>query len=133
MYANEIIGDLNSGTNAFIDWNLVLEYNGGPNHKHNFCNSPIMINKNKDGYIKTPSFYYIAQFSKYIKPGARRVHLSLFSDDIESTAFKNVDGTIVVVLLNKKKHNIEYNFKYNNCVFHDNLDSHAIVTLVISN
>ena len=28
MYANEIIGDLNNGVNGFIDWNLVLEYNG---------------------------------------------------------------------------------------------------------
>ena len=131
MYGSEIIGDLNCGINAFIDWNLVLEYNGGPNHKHNFCNSPIMINENKDGYIKTPSFYYIAQFSKYIKPGARRINLSIFSDELQATAFKNIDDTIAIVLLNKNTYNIEYNFKYKTHVFHDNLDSHAIVTLVI--
>ena len=46
MYATEIIGDLNNGTNCFVDWNLVLDYSGGPNHKKNYCNSPIMINKN---------------------------------------------------------------------------------------
>lgn len=45
IYANEIIGDLNSGANGFIDWNLVLDYKGGPNHKKNYCDSPIMINK----------------------------------------------------------------------------------------
>ncbi len=28
MYASEIIGDLNNGVNGFIDWNMVLEYNG---------------------------------------------------------------------------------------------------------
>ena len=63
MYASEIIGDLNNGTNAFIDWNLVLDYKGGPNHKRNYCNSPIMINKKcfeQDGQV----FEYV--FLKYI-------------------------------------------------------------------
>ena len=132
MYANEIIGDLNAGTNAFIDWNLVLEYNGGPNHKRNYCNSPIMINKHHDGYIKTPAFYYIGQFSKYIKPGAKRISISTFTNDIQATAFRNSDNSIAIILLNKNNHNIEFNLSYNNHILHDNLDSHAIVTFVIN-
>ena len=131
LYASEIIGDLNSYTNAFIDWNLVLDYKGGPNHKRNYCNSPIMINKDKTGYIKTPSFFYIGQFSKYIKPGATRINFNSDYEDINITAFKNIDKSIVVVLLNKKDYNIEYNFCYKGYQFHDNLDSHAIVTLII--
>lgn len=131
MYATEIIGDLNNGTNCFVDWNLVLDYNGGPNHKKNYCNSPIMINKNKDGYIKTPSFYYIGQFSKFILPGSKRINVNNPYKNIQTTAFKNIDGTIAIVLFNKNNFNIEYNFSYGNCIFHDNLDNHAIVTLVI--
>lgn len=132
MYAREIIGDFNSGVNGFIDWNMVLDYKGGPNHKNNFCNSPIMINKNNDNYIKTPSFYYIAQFSKYIKPGATRIAFSRFTEDIEITAFRNPDNSIIVVLLNRNFYNIEYNFCINNQIFHDNLDSNAIVTFIIN-
>ena len=132
MYASEIIGDLNNGVNGFIDWNMVLEYNGGPNHKKNYCNSPIMINKNHKDYIKTPSFYYIAHFSKYIKPGATRILLSTFSENVLATAFQNPDNTITIVLFNKNSFNIEYNLCYQNHLFHDNLDSHAIVTLIIN-
>ncbi len=132
MYASEIIGDLNNETNGFIDWNMVLEYNGGPNHKHNYCNSPIMINKKHDNYIKTPSFYYIGHFSKYIKPGAKRIHFSTFSDNIQITSFKNLDNSVIIILLNKNNFNIEYNLCYKNYTFHDNLDSHAIVTFIIS-
>lgn len=132
MYAKEIIGDLNNGVNGFIDWNMVLQYNGGPNHKQNYCNSPIMINKNNSDYIKTPAFYYIGHFSKYIKPHSQRIHLSTFTEDILATAFKNDDNSLVVVLFNKNNFNIEYNFCYQNYVFHDNLDSHAIVTLIIN-
>ncbi len=130
MYASEIIGDFNNGVNGFIDWNMVLDYNGGPNHKHNNCNSPIMINKNNDNYIKTPSFYYIAHFSKYIKPGATRIAFSKFTEKIDMTAFKNPDNSIVVVLLNQNTYNIEYNLCFNNQTFHDNLDSNAIVTFI---
>lgn len=133
MYGNEIIGDLNSGTNAFIDWNLVLEYNGGPNHKRNYCNSPIMINKKHTDYIKTPAFYYIAHFSKYINPNSKRISLDISSKNILGTSFINPDNSIVVVLLNKNDFNIEFNLKYKNSFFHDNLDSHAIVTFIIRN
>lgn len=132
MYAEEIIGDLNAGINAFIDWNIVLDYNGGPNHKRNYCNSPIMISKNNDNYIKTPAFYYIAHFSKYIKPGAKRIAFSKFTNSIQMTAFKNIDNSIVIVLLNKNDYNEEYNLNINNMSFHDNLDSNAIVTFVIN-
>ena len=131
MYASEILGDLNSGINAFVDWNLVLDYNGGPNHKKNYCNSPIMINKDKTSYIKTPVFYYIGQFSKYIKHGSKRIYIDNPYKDIQSTAFKNIDGTISIILFNKNDFNIEYDFCYKNYIFHDNLDSHAIVTLNI--
>ena len=32
IYGHDIIGDLNAGTNGYIDWNLILDYSGGPNH-----------------------------------------------------------------------------------------------------
>ena len=133
MYANEIIGDFNSGVNAFIDWNMVLDYKGGPNHKNNNCNSPIMLNKENTDYIKTPTFYYIAQFSKFIKPGAKRIGFSRFTEGINMTAFRNQDNSIVVVLLNKNSYNIEYNLCIDNQYLHDNLDGNAIVTFVIAN
>ena len=92
-----------------------------------------MINKDCSGYIKTPSYFYIGQFSKYIKPGAKRLAIDLNNNNnnINTVAFQNIDKSIVVVLLNKNDYNIEYDFCYKNYYFHDNLDSHAIVTLVI--
>ena len=82
-------------------------------------------------YIKTPSFYYIAHFSKYINPGAKRIHLSTFTNNILATAFQNKDKSIAVVLFNKNDFNIEFNLCYKKHILHDNLDSHAIVTLII--
>ena len=131
LYGHEILGDLNSGANAYIDWNMLLDHNGGPNHKHNYCNSPIMLNSNNSDYIKNLTFYYIGHFSRYIKPEAKRIAFSKYTDNIEVTAFKNSDNSIAIVLMNKTNSNYEYNLCIEDIVIHDNLDSHTIVSYLI--
>ena len=91
-----------------------------------------MIDKKEKNYIKTPTFYYISHFAKYIKPGSKRIHVNKFSENISVSAFKNPDKSVIIVLLNQTDKNVEYNLCYQQFVFHDNLDSHAIVTFVIS-
>lgn len=91
-----------------------------------------MINKKATNYIKTPTFYYISHFAKYIKPGSKRIHFNKFSENISVSAFKNPDKSVIIILLNKTDKNIEYNLCYQQYVLHDNLDSHAIVTFVIT-
>lgn len=132
IYAHEILGDLNSGANGYIDWNIALDYKGGPNHKNNYCNSPLMINKEKTDYIKNLSFYYIKHFSNIIKPNAKRIGFSRYSTDIEITVFKNIDNSLAIILLNRNNFNKEYNIVLDNIVIHDNLDSHAIVSYFIT-
>ena len=132
IYAHDILGDLNSGINGYIDWNMVLDYKGGPNHKLNYCNSPIMVNQEKTNYIKNLSFYYISHFSHFIKPNSKRIAYSTYSTDIEVTAFQNTDGSISITLLNRNDFNKEYNIVLDNIVIHDNLDSHAIVSYLVT-
>lgn len=132
-YAHDILGDLNSGANGYIDWNMVLNHKGGPNHKKNYCDSPVMINKGKDNYIKNLSYYYIGHFSKYIKPGAKKIAFSKYTDDIEVTAFKNQDNSVIVILLNKTDFDKEYNICIaENIVIQDKIIKHSILTYVIN-
>ncbi len=133
IYGHDIIGDLNAGTNGYIDWNLILDYSGGPNHKKNNCNSPIMINEANTDYIKNLTFYYIAHFSKYLKNGAKRIAFSRYSTDIEMTCFKNPDDSIVIILMNKFGFDKKFSICINDISFQDNLLSHSIVTYVINN
>lgn len=131
IYGHDILGDLNAGINGYIDWNMVLDYKGGPNHQKNYCNAPIMLNRANDNYIKNLTFYYIGHFSKFIQPFAKRIVFSRYSTDIEVTAFKNPDNTIAIVMLNRTNLNKEYNLIIDNIVIHDNLDNHAIVSYTI--
>jgi len=122
-YAHNIINDLNSGCNAWIDWNLVLNMKGGPNHVNNFCDAPILADEKTGETHYQSSYYYIGHFSRYIKPGARR--LSVIHDNgwipasisgrgenfLESVAFENPDGTIVFVITNRTEADLTFHFR----------------------
>ena len=132
IYAHDIIGDLNHGCNAYIDWNMILDYRGGPNHKHNYCSAPIMTHKRNKGYTRTLPFYYIGHFSKYIMPGAKRIAYSSYTENVELTTFCNPDDSVVVVLLNKKDYDIPYILNIHNDILEDKIKKHSIITYVVN-
>lgn len=100
-YGRNIINDFNNYCEGWIDWNLILNEKGGPNHKNNFCEAPIMVDRNKNCLIYNSSYYYIGHFSKFINVGAKRL---LCVNDCEggiyATAYENPNGDIVVVAQN---------------------------------
>lgn len=100
MYAHDIMGNLNAGITGSIDWNLLLDHRGGPNHVGNFCEAPMMLN-DRGGLEYKGSYYYIGQFSRYIRPGALRLETSRYCAELEATAFRNPDSSIAAVLLNR--------------------------------
>ena len=101
MYAHDMLGNLNAGATGIIDWNLLLDAKGGPNHVNNFCAAPVMCSEDFSDYEKRLSFYYIGHFSRYIKKGAKRLATSRFTDAVEAGAFENPDGSVAVILLNR--------------------------------
>lgn len=106
MYAHDILGNLLAGTNGYMDWNLLLDELGGPNHVKNYCAAPIMCDTMNGTMEKRLSYYYIGQFSRYIKKGAHRVASTRFTDKVEAAAFRNPDGELVAVLLNRTAEDI---------------------------
>lgn len=108
MYAHEIIGNFNAGMNGFIDWNLILDKQGGPNHVANYCDAPIMCDVETDTIDVKLSYYYIGHFSRFIRPGAKRILVSKYSPNIEATAFENEDGSRVLVILNRSDTDTEF-------------------------
>jgi glucosylceramidase len=99
-YGNSMVNDFNCGTAAWTDWNVLLDENGGPNHVGNFCFAPVHADTRTGKLIYTNSYYYIGHFSKFIKPGAKRISCSTNRDKLQATAFLNPDGKMVVVVLN---------------------------------
>jgi glucosylceramidase len=99
-YGYSMINDFNRGTAAWTDWNILLDENGGPNHVGNFCFAPIHGDTRNGKILYTNAYYYIGQFSKFIRPGAKRISCSTSRGQLLTTAFQNTDGSIAVVVMN---------------------------------
>ena len=129
-YAVNMIHDFNNGMTGFTDWNILLDETGGPNHVGNFCFAPIHANIKTGELIYTNEYYYIGHFSKFIKPGARRVVSSASRSQLLTTAFKNNDGKVIVIVMNQSSSKIPYLLWINGNAAEVNSSPHSIATLV---
>jgi glucosylceramidase len=102
-YAHAMINDLNRWTEGWIDWNLVLDDRGGPNHVGNYCSAPILIDASREALLRQSSYYYIGHFTRFVKVGARRTQCTASVEELEATAFVHPDGSVAVVVLNRSE------------------------------
>lgn len=130
-YGYSMINDFNNGTVAWTDWNILLDETGGPNHVGNFCFAPVHADTRTGKLIYTNAYYYIGHFSKFIRPGARRISSSSSRAQLQTTAFANTDGSIVVIVMNTTDQKLPYHlWLQGNGAATESLP-HSISTIVI--
>jgi glucosylceramidase len=130
-YAKAMILDFNNGSEGWIDWNFLLDQTGGPNHVENFCYAPVHANTNTGELTYTNIFYYEGHFSKFIKPGAKRIISSSTRDQLLSTAFINKDGKIALVVMNPTDNAMDYKLLINGKYASVESRPHSISTIVL--
>lgn len=130
-YAHDMIGNFNNYCNIFCDWNLLLDEKGGPNHVGNFCDAPIMADTKNDKVYIHDSYYYIGHFSKYIQKGAKRIGSSKWSDVLDTVSFKNPDGEIVTVVLNRSDKDEDFSIFIGTERADCKAEAHSIATYII--
>jgi len=130
-YGKSMINDFNNGTVAWTDWNILLDEKGGPNHVGNLCFAPVHGNTKTGELTFTNSYYYIGHFSKFIKPGAKRLSSGTTSNKLSATSFKNTDGSIIVVALNESDKEFNYLLTLDTKTAKINIPAHAIQTIVL--
>ncbi len=107
-YGRSMINDFNNGTVGWTDWNILLDENGGPNHVGNFCFAPVHGDTKTGKLTFTNSYYYIGHFSKFVRPGAKRITSVSSGNKLLTTGFINPDGSVVVVVMNQSDEQISY-------------------------
>lgn len=129
ILAHEIIGDLNHWTSACIDWNMVLDKRGGPSYAKNYCDSPVIYDTDSHTYSLESSYYYMGHFSKYVKPGAKRIAHSVFSERLDVCAFKNPDRQLAIVIMNREDTPMNLCLRYSGQIAFFEIEAHSINTL----
>lgn len=98
-YARHLINDLNHWTVGWIDWNLLLDERGGPNHVGNFCSAPVLADRASGALMHQSAYWVLGHFARFVRPGAWRVHTAA-PPDVDAVAFAHADGSAVVVTTN---------------------------------
>ena len=102
-YARSMINDLNRWTVGWIDWNLLLDETGGPNHVGNLCSAPMLVDTAQGALLPQSSYFYIGHFARFVRVGARRVLCAASKQALECTAFVNPDGSVATVVMNRSE------------------------------
>ena len=135
-YARNIIVSLNHWVAGWVDWNIVLDRRGGPNHVGNHCGAPIMIDVDSGYVYYTPIYYVLAQFSRSIRPGDKAVQVDTYMQDsvteaVYASASMNADGLLSVQVLNTTKQAVAYALQIGRQYAEVEIDANALQTLRI--
>jgi glucosylceramidase len=120
VWGNIILNDLEAGTSAWLYWNAILDETGGPwavspvhgNPDPNIQHPVVIINKTTHQITYTGTYYYLAHFSKFVRPGAVRLQTIGKAAGIRVMSFRSPDGGIVAQILNSGTADSSVNLVY---------------------
>jgi len=131
-YARDIIGCLNNSVDGWVDWNMVLDRQGGPNWFKNWCVAPVIVDPEQDKIYYTPLYYIMSHFSRYIRPGASRIGFESNNEQIMVTAAQNPDGSIACVVFNPEMNSQSILLELNDRNTTITIPGQAIQTIILS-
>jgi glucosylceramidase len=131
-----MILDLNNWTEGWAVWNLICDENNGPRHAGGVPGSKGSTVVNADtrtGKVTyNPPHYVMGQFSRFIKPGAKRIACTSNDDNLVATAAINSDGKVAVVVQNLVAHDIFFRVWERGQAVRFTAPANGTVTLVLT-
>jgi glucosylceramidase len=135
IWGNMIMNDIKNQISGWIYWNMILDQEGGPwlispqhgdpdnNHQH----PVVIINRKTEEVTYTGLYYYLAHFSKFVRPGAFRINCTGGSSQLNFVGFRNIDGSIVLNVINNGE-STECRISWRNEMTTHKLSGHSITT-----
>jgi glucosylceramidase len=138
FWGNQIISDLESGASAWIYWNMILDETGGPyllseihrDDADNYQHPVVIINQKTKQITYTALYYYLAHFSKFVRPGAFRIRCRDAIPKVRCAAFKSPQGAITTEIVNSRRQSITVRLRWGNKALKPRLPSLSITSLV---
>ena len=97
------------------------------------CLAPVIVDETAGEVYYTPLYYTMAHFSKFIRPGAKRIGFQSSDDNLLITAVQNQNGSIALVMLNMQKDPQQVKISLKNEMIEVAIDAEAIQTIVLKN
>lgn len=101
MTQNLIIGTTRNWAKGVILWNLALDENSGPHLGGcGDCRGVVTISQKTGAITRNVEYYVLGHASRFVKRGARRIDSDTNIDGLETVAFQNPNGSIVLIAVN---------------------------------
>ncbi|RTQ49687.1 T9SS type A sorting domain-containing protein [Hymenobacter gummosus] len=127
--SNIIIGTTRNWAKAALEWNLALDQGNGPtNNGPATCRGVVTINNSNGAVTRNVEYYALGHASKFVDPGAVRIASNSVAGGIENVAFRNPDGTRVLIALNNANSAQTFKVVWNNQAFTYSLPAGAVAT-----
>jgi glucosylceramidase len=138
VWGNIIFSDLEAGTSAWLYWNAILDETGGPwavspvhgNPDPNIQHPVVIINKTTHQITYTGTYYYLAHFSKFVRPGAVRIQTTGKASGVRVMSFLAPDGGIVAQVLNSNMSDSSVNLVHKGRLLKINAPGRSIATVM---
>lgn len=126
---NLTIGAVRNWAKAVFRWNLTLDTNHGPRIGGcDTCYGVVTINQDTGEVTYTLDYYALGHASKFVRPGAYRIDSNTFSGELEDVAFRNPNGSMVVLVLNSSSSEKAFMVRWSGKSFSYTLPAGAVAT-----
>lgn len=80
----------------------MLNSEGGPSYTGTFSDAPIILSKDRKSFTKSPAYFILGHFSKFVTPGSVRIEVSIppTQQAIQTVAFLRPDNVKVLSIYN---------------------------------
>jgi glucosylceramidase len=136
FWGNQIFNDLESGASAWIYWNMILDTGGGPwlvsemhhDPDHNEQHPVVIVDRKSNEVVYTGLYYYLAHFSRFVRPGAVRVPVDGSEDGVRCMAFRSRDNGMIAEVINSRKQPARVQLQWHDTFLSVELPSLSITT-----
>jgi glucosylceramidase len=126
---NFLIGNTRNWAKSVLLWNLALDQSSGPqNGGCNNCRGVVTVNNTNGSVTRNVEYYALGHASKFVDPGAVRIASNSPTGGIENVAFRNPDGSKVLIALNNGSAQSTFKVVWNNQAFTYTLPAGAVAT-----
>lgn len=109
---------------SVVWWNVALDQNAGPkltnvDPGNTNCGLLCIRSDSTDTVAYNASYYSLGHSSKFVDPGAYRIESNSWDDTLENVAYRNPDGSLIVVVSNRTDSikNVELKWGLLSCVY----------------
>jgi glucosylceramidase len=122
-----IIGGTRNWSRNVLEWNLAADPNNNP-HTAGGCSTCLgAVTVSGTSITRNVGYYIIGHAARFVRPGAVRISSNI-AGSIQNVAFKNSDGSKVVIALNNGSSAVSFKLKWGAESFTYSLAAGAVAT-----